>query len=422
MPSSERLYQRACEVIPGGVNSPVRAFNAVGGTPVFMRRGSGCRVESVDGDSYVDFCGSFGPLILGHAHPKVVEVVQQAAVAGTTFGTCVPAEAELAELIRELVPSIEKLRLVNSGTEAAMTALRLARAATGRRKIIKFAGNYHGHSDAFLVAAGSGLLTAGIAASRGVPESGDVYVVPYNDLAGVREVVDNHGAELAAICVEPVAGNMGLVPPEPDFLPGLRELCDACGAVLLFDEVITGFRLAPTTYGELRGVRPDLTCLGKIIGGGMPIGALGGRRQIMAQLAPEGDVYQAGTLSGNPVAVAAGLATLRTLLAEDPYPELERLGERLANGLQDLAPGGAVNRAGGMFTYFFAEPPVRCQADAQRSDGEAFARFFHGMLRRGYYLPPSQFEVNFISAAHGDAEIDGYLAAAGEILRELNAG
>ena len=340
--------------MPGGVNSPVRAFNGVGGTPVYMRAGAGARMTTAEGASLLDFCGSWGPLILGHARREVVAAIRRAAGAGTSFGANTEAEVEFAELLCELAPDLDKVRLTSSGTEATMTALRLARGATGRRRILKFDGGYHGHVDALLVSAGSGLLTGGVTSSAGVPESqaADVWVAPYNDLAAVRKITAEFGGELAAIIVEPVAANMGLVAPLPGFLEGLRDAASRCGALLIFDEVITGFRFGPTTYGRIRGIVPDLTCLGKIIGGGMPVGTVGGKAGIMDLLAPLGPVYQAGTLSGNPVAVAAGLTTLKLLRAENPYSAMERLGHRLAAGLNAGAlrparePVYAVLRAG----------------------------------------------------------------------------
>lgn len=421
--SSADLFQRACRVIPGGVNSPVRAFNAVGGTPVYIERAAGSHLYTADGSELIDFCCSWGPLILGHAHPKVVEAICAAAESGTSFGANTRREVEFAELLCEQIPSLDMVRLVSSGTEATMTALRLARGATGRRKILKFDGCYHGHTDYLLVAAGSGLLTGGMASSAGVsPDAArEVLVAPYNDPAAVQAVVDEHGTDLAAIIVEPIAGNMGLVMPAPGFLEGLRASADRCGAVLIFDEVITGFRLGPTTFGNLCGIAPDLTCLGKIIGGGLPIGAIGGRRGIMELLAPSGKVYQAGTLSGNPVAVAAGRATLDVLRDDDPYPELARLGERLCDALNAMAKehSAAMHCAqqGSMFTPFFTEEAVSDMATARHCDTEAHAAFFHAMLVRGIYLPPSQFELNFISVAHGNDGVDRFLAAAEEALR-----
>jgi glutamate-1-semialdehyde 2,1-aminomutase len=418
MTASEALFDRAKAVIPGGVNSPVRAFKAVGNTPVFIDHGKGSRMFSADGQELVDLCGSWGPLALGHAHPAVVEAIRRAASAGTSFGACTEREVELAELLCARIPYMERVRLVNSGTEACMTAIRLARGHTGRNKIMKFDGCYHGHSDALLVSAGSGMLTGGIASSAGVPEcvATDTMVCPYNDLPAVESLLRQHGHDMAAVIVEPVAGNMGLVPPESGFLEGLRRLTEESGALLILDEVITGFRLGPTTYGALRGITPDLTCLGKIIGGGMPIGAIGGRAGIMDRLAPLGPVYQAGTLSGNPVAVAAGLSTLRTLIAENPYPAIERLGKRVADEIgKRTTPSGLkahVAQLGGMFTLFFCDGPVRNMAEAKRCDTAAYARFFQEMLKRGFYLPPSQFEVCFISAAHTREDITDFLAGA----------
>ena len=425
MSASGDMFERARRVIPGGVNSPVRAFGAVGGEPVYAVRGAGARVTTADGRELIDYCCSWGPLILGHAREEIVRAVEEAARAGTSFGMNTPREVEFAELLCEMAPGVEMVRLVNSGTEAVMTALRLARGFTGRRRVVKFEGGYHGHTDCMLVSAGSGLLTGGASSSAGVsPEvAAEVFVAPYNDLAAVREIVAAHGAELAAIIVEPVAGNMGLVAPAPGFLEGLRAAADGCGALLIFDEVITGFRLAPTTCGALWGVAPDLTCLGKIIGGGLPIGAVGGRAEVMRALAPLGPVYQAGTLSGNPVAVAAGLATLKLLRAEDPYPRLDRLGERLAAGLNDAARRHGVSmhcaRMGSMFTPFFCTEEVTDLAGARRCDTHAYAEFFRGVLERGIYLPPSQFEVGFISAAHGEAEIDEFTSAAADVLSEM---
>ncbi len=417
---SSMLFQRACRVIPGGVNSPVRAFGAVGGSPVFVRRGEGSRIYTADGRELMDFCGSWGALILGHAHPAVVEAIHRAVRDGTSFGACTEREVELAERLCATIPYVERVRLVNSGTEACMTAVRLARGYTGRNKILTFDGGYHGHADPFLVSAGSGLLTSGIASSAGVPEgaTADTLVVPYNDMAAVDAIMADHGRDVAAIMVEPLAGNMGLVLPEAGFLEGLRRVADSTGALLIFDEVITGFRLGPTTYGALRGITPDLTCLGKIIGGGMPIGAVGGRAEIMECLAPLGPVYQAGTLSGNPIAVAAGLSTLRTVIETNPYPAVEGLGKSLEEGIARHAMSRNVPlrcvRLGGMFTIFFSTQPVRHRAEAKRCDTRAYACFFHEMLERGFYLPPSQFEVCFISAAHTEEDIQRFVRAVEE--------
>ncbi|MFA5042987.1 MAG: glutamate-1-semialdehyde 2,1-aminomutase [Kiritimatiellia bacterium] len=421
-PSSADLFKRACRVIPGGVNSPVRAFGAVGGAPVFMASGRGAKLTTVDGKRLTDYCGSWGPLILGHAHPKVAAAVRRAAGRGMSFGACTRAEVELAELLCEKIPYLEMVRLVNSGTEAAMTAIRLARGFTGRNKILKFDGCYHGHADSMLVSAGSGLLTGGIASSAGIPPGvvADVLVAPYNDLAAVARHMERDGQDIAAVIVEPVAGNMGLVPPDESFLDGLRKMTRAKGTLLIFDEVISGFRLGPTTYGALCGITPDLTCLGKIIGGGMPLGALGGRAKIMRLLAPLGAVYQAGTLSGNPVAVAAGFSTLNVLIEENPYRDIARRGKRVADAFKKrtLDDDGNAHCAnlGGMFTVYFRAPKVRNLADAKRCDTARYAAFFHGMLKRGIYLPPSQFEVCFVSAAHTDGDIDRFLNAADEAL------
>lgn len=421
--TSHTWFKRAKQVIPGGVNSPVRAFGAVGGEPVYVTGGSGAHIRTADGDKLIDCCGSWGPLLFGHAHPAVVEAVCRAAGEGLSFGANTPGEVEFAEQLCERVPALERVRLVSSGTEAVMTALRLARGFTGRNKIVKFDGCYHGHSDSLLVAAGSGLLTGGIVSSDGVTPAvaADTLVAPYNDLTFVDALVAQKGDTLAAIIVEPVAGNMGLVPPASGFLEGLRAAADRCGALLIFDEVITGFRLGPTTYGQVCGVTPDLTTLGKIIGGGMPLGAVGGRRAVMDCLAPLGRVYQAGTLSGNPVAVAAGLATLDLITRENPYPRLEALGRRLAEGVTAAARDAQVPLAcaqrGGMFTPFFMSAAPHNLADAKQCDTHAYAAFFSGMLRRGVYLPPSQFELGFVSAAHSEADIDTVIACAREALR-----
>jgi len=394
----------------------------VGGTPVYIERAAGSRLFTADGDELIDFCCSWGPLILGHAHPKVIEAIRDAARNGSSFGANTRREVEFAECLCGQVPYLDMVRLVSSGTEATMTALRLARGATGRRKILKFDGCYHGHADYLLVSAGSGLLTGGIASSAGVSPAAteEVVVAPYSDLSAVNEIVSESGPEIAAIIVEPVAGNMGLVKPGDGFLEGLRSAADSCGALLIFDEVITGFRLGPTTYGQITGVTPDVTCLGKIIGGGMPIGAVGGRSDIMESLAPLGKVYQAGTLSGNPVAVAAGHATLNVLVEEDPYPELAGMGERLASALNAVAKGAGVPvhcaQESSMFTAFFAGEPVIDLASARLCDTAAYGRFFHGMLEAGFYLPPSQFELAFLSVAHTAEDTDRFVEAASAAL------
>lgn len=416
--NSKEWFDRAVAVIPGGVNSPVRAFNAVGGDPVYVTKGKGARITTVEGRELIDFCGSWGPLILGHARPEVVEAACAAARAGMTFGINTPCEVQFAELLCAQVPSMEQIRLVNSGTEAVMTALRLARGFTGRRRIIKFAGGYHGHSDGLLVGAGSGLLTGGISSSAGVyVNEGDIFLPAYNDKEAVSQIVKNYGNELAAIIVEPVAGNMGLVLPQDGFLEHLRAEADRCGALLIFDEVITGFRFGPTSYGTLTGITSDLTCLGKIIGGGMPLAAFGGRRDVMQRLAPVGDVYQAGTLSGNPVAVAAGMKTVELLIKENPYPRLAAAGAKLSAALNEIAGAFHVAQLGGVFTPFFRRDPVRNLDDAKACDTKAYARFFNRMLKHGFYLPPAQFEAAFISAAHTVDDLEQFVSAAKEILK-----
>ena len=415
--NSAAWFERAARVIPGGVNSPVRAFNGVGGTPVCFKSGRGATVQTEDGTELIDFCGSWGPLILGHAREEVVEAVAKAAADGLSFGANTAAEAEFAELVCALVPSIDMLRLVSSGTEAVMTAVRLARGVTGRHRILKFDGCYHGHTDYLLVGAGSGLLTGGISSSAGVSPSAvqEVFVAPYNDTAAAQEILRKHGDEIAAVIVEPIAGNMGLVEPFEGFLEGLRDATADCGALLIFDEVITGFRLGPTTYGTLCGVTPDITVLGKILGGGMPIGGIGGRADVMSCLAPLGRVYQAGTLSGNPVAVAAGRKTLEILRDENPYPRLATLGRQLADGVNRIAAEKNLAlhcaQRGGMFTPFFRREPVRNLEDSKACDKKAYAACFHHLLDHGCYTPPSAFEVAFISAAHNAEHVAHYLAA-----------
>jgi glutamate-1-semialdehyde 2,1-aminomutase len=427
MTQSEELFARAQRLIPGGVNSPVRAFKAVGGTPLFIRKAEGARVWDADGRGFIDYLGSWGPLILGHAHPSVVEAITQAAAKGTSYGAPCAAEVELADRVTRLVPSMQKVRFVSSGTEATMSALRLARAFTGRRKFLKFDGCYHGHADALLVAAGSGVATLGIPGSPGVPEGtvADTLTAPYNDLGAVERVVEEHGRDLAAIMVEPVAGNMGCVPPRDGYLQGLRDLATRSGALLVFDEVITGFRLATGGAQVLYGVKPDLTCLGKIIGGGLPVGAYGGRAEIMDQMAPSGPVYQAGTLSGNPLAMAAGIATLDLLQRAGTYKRLETLTARLHAGLlgarEEADVKVTINRVGSMITLFFTPGPVVDYATAKKSDTALFARFFHALLARGIYFPPAQFETAFVSLAHTEGDIDTTVRAAGEIFRALRA-
>ncbi len=423
--NSERLFKAAQELMPGGVNSPVRAWQAVGLSPRLIVRGEGARIYDVDGNAYLDFVGSWGPLILGHAAPAVVAAVKEAASKGTSFGAPTPGEVELAKLLVEAVPGLEMVRLVNSGTEACMSALRLARGATGRAKVIKFDGCYHGHADSYLVAAGSGVLTQAIAGSPGVPQeiAALTLSLPYNDLEAVRQAVRRHPSEIAAIIVEPVAGNMGVVPPQPGFLAGLRQICDADGCLLIFDEVITGFRLAWGGAQALYGVFPDLTCLGKIMGGGLPVGAYGGRRDLLTQMAPTGPIYQAGTLSGNPVAVAAGLATLKALGQPGVYAALEEKGAWLARELaqaaaQCLVPV-TVNRVGSMLTVFFTPGPVTNLDDARKADLGRFRQFFQGMLKEGLYLPPSQFESLFVSLAHRQEDLEFTVAAAQKVLAGL---
>jgi glutamate-1-semialdehyde 2,1-aminomutase len=422
---SREIFDRSQEYMPGGVNSPVRDFGAVGGQPLVIARGEGPYLYDVDGNRYIDYVCSWGPLILGHAHPAVVEAVQRAAERGTSYGAPTEAEAELAQLVVEAVPSIEMVRFVNSGTEATMSALRLARAYTRRDKVVKFEGCYHGHADGLLVQAGSGVTTLGLPDSPGVPASyaQETLVARFNDVAGVEALFERHGEEIAAVIVEPVAANMGVVPPLPGFLASLREITDRAGSLLIFDEVVTGFRVAYGGAQSLFGVTPDLTCLGKIIGGGLPVGAYGGKRRIMEMMAPLGPVYQAGTLSGNPLAMNAGLATLRELQSPGFYERLDALSSRLVDGAARAAASAGVsvrlNRVGSMRTPFFVDAPVVDYESARRSDRERYARFFHGMLERGVYLAPSQFEAAFVSAAHGEAEIDATIAAAAEVLPQL---
>ena len=425
MGQSEELFARALRLIPGGVNSPVRAFKAVGGTPRFIRKAEGARIWDADGQAYIDYVGSWGPMILGHAFPAVVDAVQKAAARGTSYGATCAAEVELADRVVRLMPAIEKLRFVSSGTEATMSALRLARGFTGRRKILKFDGCYHGHADCLLVAAGSGVATLGIPGSAGVPEGtvADTLVAPFNDVGAVEAIVAAHGPDLAAVIVEPVAGNMGCVGPADGFLPALREITGRVGAVLIFDEVMTGFRVALGGAQERYGIRPDMTCLGKIIGGGLPVAAYGGRADIMDSVAPLGPVYQAGTLSGNPLAMAAGCATLDALTRPGTYERLEALCVRLHVGLSRAAEGSGVfvtlNRVGSMITPFFCRGPVTDYASAKTSDLQRFGRFFHGLLARGVYWPPAQFEAGFVSLAHTERDVDETIAAARDSLLGL---
>ncbi len=415
---SQALFERAQRVIPGGVNSPVRAFGSVGGTPPFIERAQGAYIEDVDGNRYIDYVGSWGPMLFGHADPDVVRAIQEAAAHSPSFGAPTELEVRVAELICELVPSIEMVRLVNSGTEATMSAVRLARAYTGRPKIIKFEGHYHGHADFFLIAAGSGALTYGRPNSPGVTPgtAQDTLLARFNDLQHVEQLVEANAGEVAAVILEPVAGNMGCVPPEPGFLEGLRALCNRHGILLIFDEVMTGFRVARGGAQERYGVLPDLTTLGKVIGGGLPVGAYGGRREIMEYVAPKGSVYQAGTLSGNPLAMAAGYAVLRKIAdTPDLYERLERFGAALEEGVRENLKGLGLDlyftRVGAMATLFFTPERVVDYETARRCDTRRFARYFHAMLEEGVYLPPSQFEAFFFSTAHGERELEQTLSA-----------
>ncbi|MCZ6918091.1 MAG: glutamate-1-semialdehyde 2,1-aminomutase [Gemmatimonadetes bacterium] len=415
---SEAYLAQATDLLPGGVNSPVRAFKAVGGTPLFIERGNGAYIQDVDGNRFVDYVLSWGPLILGHAHPAVVRAVQEAAQKGTSFGAPSPLEVELARLVCDLVPSLEMIRFVNSGTEATMSALRLARAFTGRDKVVKFEGCYHGHVDALLAKAGSGVATLGLPDSPGVPADTATHtlVVSFNDLGSVQRQFTKHRNQIAAVIVEPVAGNMGVVPPAEGFLQGLRQVTTAEGALLIFDEVMTGFRVHLRGAQTLYKVRPDLTTLGKVIGGGLPVGAYGGRRDLMEMIAPAGPVYQAGTLSGNPLAMAAGLATLTELKKPGVWDQIAAATERTSQAIARAAGQAGVsivqNRAGSMFSTFFTDRPVTDWESAKGSDTHRFAAFFKGMLEGGVYLAPSQFEAGFLSAAHGEKELSHTAAAA----------
>jgi glutamate-1-semialdehyde 2,1-aminomutase len=419
---SHRAFDRAKQLMPGGVNSPARAFGGVGGEPIFFDRAEGAYLFDLDGNRYIDYIGSWGPMILGHGHPAVVAAVESALRRGTSFGAPTLAENELAELIVEAVPSIEKLRLVNSGTEATMSAVRLARGFTGRPMIVKFAGNYHGHVDSLLVAAGSSAATLGVPNSPGVTEgtARDTLVLGYNDVSAVEDAFARNGRQIAAAIVEPIVGNMGCVRPAAGFHEALRELTRKHESLLIFDEVMTGFRVAYGGAQSLLGIRPDLTTLGKIIGGGLPVGAYGGRAEIMDHVLPAGKVFQAGTLSGNPLATAAGVATLKVLRDTKPYARLEELSDRLARGLEAAARGAGaaahVARCGSMMTLFFSAQPVTDWDAAAQCDAKRYARYFWGMIDRGVYLPCSQFEALFVSAAHSEADVDATIAAAGEAI------
>jgi glutamate-1-semialdehyde 2,1-aminomutase len=421
---SSRLFSRAVKILPGGVNSPVRAFTAVGGSPLFVQRAYGARLLDVDGNEFIDYVMSWGPLIHGHAPRSLTKALAAAARHGTSYGAPTPLEVTLGERVRELMPSLERVRFVSSGTEAAMSAVRVARAATGREKIVKFEGCYHGHADAFLVQAGSGALTLGVPTSPGVTRAaaGDTLLASYNDLESVRRVFEAHRGQIAALIVEPIAGNMGVVPPADGFLRGLRDACSEHGALLIFDEIISGFRAAPGGAQAAAGIRPDLTCLGKIIGGGLPVGAYGGRADLMSLVSPAGPVYQAGTLSGNPLAMTAGMWCLDRLTPR-LYRNLAALGTRLAGGLADAARGAGVplqvNAHGSLLTPFFTDGAVRDYHSAIRARTDCYARFFRGMISRGIYPPPSQFEAWFLSAAHTARDVDRTVAAAREAMREV---
>ena len=423
--SREQRYARACLHIPGGVNSPVRAFGSVGGVPRFMARGQGAYVWDADGQRYIDYVGSWGPLIVGHAHPHVLSQVQAALSQGLSFGAPTEAEIELAERLCQLLPSMDMVRMVNSGTEATMTAIRLARGATGRDILVKFEGCYHGHADALLVKAGSGALTLGQPSSAGVPAavSQHTVVLPYNDVPALEAAFAELGSKIAAVIVEPVAGNMNLVAPLPEFLPALRRLCDQHGSVLIFDEVMTGFRVGLQSAQGRYGITPDLTTLGKVIGGGMPLGALGGKSSLMRCLAPLGPVYQAGTLSGNPVAVAAGMATLDLITAPDFYPQLEAKTQTLVQGLnalgQKLAVPVCAQAVGGMFGLYMAPTPPQTYAEVMAMNKTAFNQLFHAMLEQGVYLAPSAYEAGFVSMAHGNADLEATLLGAEQVLQRM---
>lgn len=422
---SRSLFEKATQLIPGGVNSPVRACRSVGADPLFIQRADGSWLYDADDNAYIDYVGSWGPMILGHRHPAVIAALSEVLDRGTSFGAPIDLEIRLAELLIAAVPSLEKVRMVNSGTEATMSAIRLARAATGRDTVIKFDGCYHGHGDALLVEAGSGVATLGIPGSPGVPQAFVAHTLslPYNDSKSVKKVMAAQGEQIACVIVEPVAGNMGLVPPEPGFLETLRETTEKNGAVLIFDEVMTGFRVGPGGAQGLYGITPDLTCLAKIIGGGLPVGAYGGKQELMDQIAPQGPVYQAGTLSGNPLAMSAGIATLTELKKPAVYERLEQSAARLAQGWEKAAKDAGIpvslNRVGSMMGLFFNPRPVKNFGDAKESDRARFSAYYKGMLEKGIYLAPSQFEAAFVSAAHTDADIDATIQAAAEVFAGL---
>ncbi|MCF8067262.1 MAG: glutamate-1-semialdehyde 2,1-aminomutase [Desulfobacterales bacterium] len=422
---SHKLFEKARQVIPGGVNSPVRACLSVGGEPLFIDRADGCRVFDVDGNSYIDYVGSWGPMILGHRHPEVIKALSLVLDRGTSFGAPTDLEIELADLVIEAVPSVEMIRVVNSGTEATMSAIRLARGVTGRDKIIKFDGCYHGHADTLLVAAGSGIATLGIPGSPGVPEAfvANTLSLPYNDINCITSLMEERGNEIACIIVEPIAGNMGMVPPVAGFLEALRELTAKHGALLIFDEVMTGFRVAHGGAQSLFNITPDLTTMAKIIGGGLPVGAYGGKKEIMSQIAPSGSIYQAGTLSGNPLAMAAGIATLKELKKPGFYEALDEKAEKLMQGLNGAAQKAGIKasagRIGSMLGFFFTDVDVKNFDDAKTSDTEMFSAFYNGMQEKGIYLAPSQFESLFVSSAHEMVDIDETISAAEAVLGEL---
>jgi glutamate-1-semialdehyde 2,1-aminomutase len=424
---SQSLYERAINIIPGGVNSPVRACKSVGADPLFIERGEGCMIYDADGNRYIDYIGSWGPLILGHRHPAVIEAIISVLERGTSFGAPTDLEIQLAQMVIEAVDSVDVVRMVNSGTEATMSAIRLARGATGRDIVIKFDGCYHGHADTLLVAAGSGVATLGIPGSPGVPEAVAQHTIslPFNDKDAIEKVMSEKGGKIACVIVEPVAGNMGMVPPADGFLETLRELTQKHGAVLIFDEVMTGFRVAYGGAQSLYGIVPDLTCFGKVIGGGLPVGAYGGNKDIMSQIAPQGTVYQAGTLSGNPIAMTAGIATLEQLKKDGVYESLEEKSNRLvaglANAAQNAGVAARVGHVGSMLGMFFTDRDVACFEDAKTCDLELFSSFYQGMRRQGVYIAPSQFEALFLSSAHSDEHIDATANAAEQVLKSLVA-